>query len=81
MLEPYDMMGDMMGDMAMMDGMMDDKPMAAAEPGGMLCNTLNTMQKNRENCWWNYQNDLPLITKLPMVSEGMMGDKMKSDGM
>ena len=69
------------------DGMMDDKMMSddmmKSQADGTVCNTHNSMQKNRENCWWRFHNGLPLITELPIMSDSMMksDDKMMSDGM
>jgi hypothetical protein len=71
------MADDMMGDKMMSDGMM------ASQADGMVCNTHNSMQKNRENCWWRFHNGLPLITELQIMADGMMmgDDKMMADGM
>ena len=71
------MADDMMGDKMMSDGMMK------SQADGMVCNTHNSMQKNRENCWWRFHNGLPLITELQIMSDDMMmgDDKMMSNGM
>ncbi len=71
------MSDDMMGDKMMSDDMMK------SQADGMVCNTHNSMQKNRENCWWRFHNGLPLITELPIMSSDMMksDDKMMSEGM
>ena len=71
------MSDDMMGDKMMSDDMMK------SQADGMVCNTHNSMQKNRENCWWRFHNGLPLITELPIMSSAMMksDDKMMSEGM
>ena len=71
------MADDMMDDKMMSDGMMK------SQADGMVCNTHNSMQKNRENCWWRFHNGLPLITELQIMSDDMMmgDDKMMSDGM
>lgn len=32
-----------------------------AEAGGAYCDVHYTTQKDRENCWWRYHNNLPLV--------------------
>ena len=72
------MADDMMGDMAMADDMMD------GSMDGMLCNSLNALQANREKCWWSYHSGLPLITEQPLppvaavMPDGMLCDSLNA---